>query len=48
MEYVIDVLCRYFHKGEAEAISVMLTVHKKGKAIAAVYRATSPRPRSRR
>jgi ATP-dependent Clp protease adaptor protein ClpS len=37
MEYVIDVLCRYFHKGEAEAISVMLTVHKKGKAIAGVY-----------
>jgi ATP-dependent Clp protease adaptor protein ClpS len=37
MEYVVDVLCRFFHKGEAEALSIMLTVHKKGKAIAGIY-----------
>jgi ATP-dependent Clp protease adaptor protein ClpS len=37
MEYVVDVLCRFFHKGEAEAISIMLTVHKKGKAVAGLY-----------
>lgn len=37
MEYVIEVLRRFFHKNETEALHVMLTVHKKGKAIAGVY-----------
>jgi ATP-dependent Clp protease adaptor protein ClpS len=37
MEYVVEVLRRFFHKGETEALHVMLTVHKKGKAIAGVY-----------
>jgi ATP-dependent Clp protease adaptor protein ClpS len=37
MEYVVDVLRRFFHKSETEALHVMLTVHKKGKAIAGVY-----------
>jgi ATP-dependent Clp protease adaptor protein ClpS len=37
MEYVVEVLRRFFHKGETEALHIMLTVHKKGKAIAAVY-----------
>src|SRR5579864_141168 len=37
MEYVVEVLRRFFHKGETEALHVMLTVHKKGKAVAGVY-----------
>jgi ATP-dependent Clp protease adaptor protein ClpS len=37
MEYVVEVLRRFFHKGETEALHIMLTVHKKGKAIAGVY-----------
>ena len=37
MEYVVEVLRRFFHKSETEALHIMLTVHKKGKAIAGVY-----------
>lgn len=37
MEYVVDVLRRFLHKTETEALHIMLTVHKKGKAIAGVY-----------
>lgn len=37
MEYVILVLMQFFHKSEDEALHLMLTVHKMGKAIAGVY-----------
>jgi ATP-dependent Clp protease adaptor protein ClpS len=37
MEYVIEVLRRFFHKNETEALHIMLTVHKKGKGVAGVY-----------
>jgi len=37
MEYVVFVLRKFFHKTETEALHVMLTVHKKGKAVAGVY-----------
>jgi ATP-dependent Clp protease adaptor protein ClpS len=37
MEYVVEVLRRYFHKTETEALHIMLTVHKKGSAVAGVY-----------
>lgn len=37
MEFVVDVLRRFFHKTDAEAVHVMLTVHRKGKASAGVY-----------
>lgn len=37
MEFVVDVLRHHFHKNEAEAVHVMLTVHRKGKAVAGVY-----------
>jgi ATP-dependent Clp protease adaptor protein ClpS len=37
MEYVVDVLRRFFRKSETEALHIMLTVHKKGKAVAGVY-----------
>lgn len=36
-EFVILVLMRFFHKGEAEARHIMLTVHFKGAAVAGVY-----------
>jgi ATP-dependent Clp protease adaptor protein ClpS len=37
MEYVIEVLRRFFHKNETEALHIMLTVHKKGSAVAGIY-----------
>lgn len=37
MEYVVEILRRFFHKTDTEALHIMLTVHKKGKAIAGVY-----------
>jgi len=37
MEFVVDVLKRFFHKTETEAVHVMLTVHKTGAAVAGVY-----------
>jgi ATP-dependent Clp protease adaptor protein ClpS len=37
MEYVVEVLRRFFHKNETEALHVMLTVHKRGRAVAGVY-----------
>jgi ATP-dependent Clp protease adaptor protein ClpS len=37
MEYVVEVLRRFFHKTETEALHVMLTVHKKGRAVAGSY-----------
>ncbi len=37
MDFVVLVLTRYFHKSDAEAHHVMLTVHHKGSAIAGVY-----------
>lgn len=37
MEFVIDVLMRFFAKTEAEAEALMLRVHTQGKAVAGVY-----------
>lgn len=37
MDYVVDVLRRFFHKSETEALYIMLAVHKKGSAVAGVY-----------
>src|SRR5262245_13176530 len=37
MEFVVDVLRRFFHKSETEALHIMLTVHKKGSAVAGIY-----------
>ncbi len=37
MEFVVDALVRFFHKSQAEATHIMLTVHKKGNAVAGVY-----------
>ena len=37
MEFVIEVLRRFFHKSETEATFIMLTVHKKGSGVAGTY-----------
>ena len=37
MEYVILVLVQFFHKNEAEAFHLMMTVHKKGNASVGIY-----------
>jgi ATP-dependent Clp protease adaptor protein ClpS len=36
-EFVVWVLCSVFRKGEAEAVQVMLDVHRKGKGVAGIY-----------
>ena len=36
-EFVVFVLKQFFHKAEAEARHIMLTVHFKGAAVAGVY-----------
>jgi ATP-dependent Clp protease adapter protein ClpS len=37
MEFVILVLMKFFHKSEAEATHIMLSVHHKGSGVAGVY-----------
>jgi ATP-dependent Clp protease adaptor protein ClpS len=37
MEFVIEVLTRYFHKTGAEATQIMLHVHNDGKGVAGIY-----------
>jgi ATP-dependent Clp protease adaptor protein ClpS len=37
MEFVVDALTRFFHKSQAEATHIMLTVHKKGSGVAGIY-----------
>lgn len=37
MEFVVEVLRRYFHKNETESVHIMLTVHRKGSAVAGIY-----------
>lgn len=37
MEFVIDVLCSVFRRTPAEATSLMLKVHREGRAVAGVY-----------
>lgn len=37
MEFVIEVLKRFFHKTDTEAMHTMLTVHKTGSAVAGVF-----------
>lgn len=37
MEFVVEVLKRYFHKQDEEAVQIMLQIHQKGKGVAGVY-----------
>jgi ATP-dependent Clp protease adaptor protein ClpS len=37
MEFVVHVLKAFFRKSDTEATYIMLTVHKKGSAVAATY-----------
>ena len=37
MEFVVLVLKEFFHKTDAEAVHIMLTVHRKGAGVAGVY-----------
>jgi len=37
MEFVVECLMTFFHKSETEATHVMLTVHRKGNAVAGIY-----------
>lgn len=37
MEFVTEVLQRFFHKSREEAVTIMLSVHEKGRGIAGIY-----------
>ena len=37
VEFVVEVLKRFFHKSDAEAEKVTISVHKNGKGVAGVY-----------
>ena len=37
MDFVIDILIRFFNKSKEEAIDIMLHVHKKGLGVCGVY-----------
>ncbi len=37
MEFVVEILVRYFHKSATEATQIMLHVHQKGIGVAGVY-----------
>ncbi len=37
MEFVIEVLSKFFKKTEAEAMAIMLKVHHEGRGVAGIY-----------
>jgi len=37
MDFVVEILMDVFHKSYAEAVDIMLTVHKRGKGLCGVY-----------
>jgi ATP-dependent Clp protease adaptor protein ClpS len=37
MDFVVEVLMRVFHKTAAEAIKIMLDVHRRGEGVCGVY-----------
>lgn len=37
MEFVIEVLRRFFHRSEEESVQIMLQVHQNGKGTAGIY-----------
>ena len=39
MDFVVEVLCRYFNKTSEQATDIMLTIHYKGKALCGTFSA---------
>jgi ATP-dependent Clp protease adaptor protein ClpS len=39
MDFVVDILCKFFNKTSDEATDIMLTIHYKGKALCGTYSA---------
>jgi ATP-dependent Clp protease adaptor protein ClpS len=39
MDFVVDILCKFFNKTSDEATNIMLTIHYKGKALCGTYSA---------
>ncbi|GAA6172916.1 ATP-dependent Clp protease adapter ClpS [Colwellia sp. KU-HH00111] len=39
MDFVVDVLCRFFNKTTEQATDIMLTIHFKGKALCGTFTA---------
>jgi ATP-dependent Clp protease adaptor protein ClpS len=37
MEFVVDILVKFFNKSSSQATEIMLAVHHKGKGLAGVY-----------
>ena len=37
MDFVVEVLRRYFRKAEADAMHIMMQVHQKGRGVAGIY-----------
>ncbi len=37
MEFVVEILLRYFHKSAPEAAQIMLKVHQEGRGVAGIY-----------
>ena len=37
MEFVVEILTRYFQKSAAEAAEIMLKVHQQGRGVAGIY-----------
>lgn len=37
MEFVVEILQRYFHREGEEAVRIMLAVHRQGKGVAGTY-----------
>ncbi len=39
MDFVVEVLCRFFNKNSEQANDIMLTVHNEGRALCGMYTA---------
>ena len=37
MDFVVDVLTRFFKKNPSEAVQIMLQIHHQGKGVAGIY-----------
>jgi len=37
MDFVVDIVCQYFHKSESEATRIMLNIHQQGRGLCGVY-----------